>query len=69
MPDHSIHQRQAAEVVGEQGAGDSFVQQSTQSKLAQLRAITRLGLVEYDLTQFQVRAYLAIEGRRWQATS
>jgi hypothetical protein len=62
MANQSVTGRQPAEVIAQQGASGT-VAQLTESKLAQLRAITRLGIVEYDLTQFQVRAYLALPGR------
>jgi hypothetical protein len=63
MADQSINRRQPAEVVVQQGAAHGAAAQHTQSQLAQLRTITRLGLVEYDLTCFQVSGYLGIAGR------
>ena len=62
MADQLLTRKQPADIVQQQGASWT-VAQHTQAQLAQLRAITRLGLVEYDLTQFQVRAYLALGGR------
>jgi hypothetical protein len=59
MADHSVTRRQPADVVLQPAAGGT-VAQRTQSQLAELRAITRLGLVEYDLTYFQVSAYLEL---------
>ena len=63
MPDQPFTNRTAAEVVVEQGTPGSVVQQLTEAKLAQLRALKRLGLVEYDLMYYQVTAYLALPGR------
>jgi hypothetical protein len=56
MSNHTITNRNTAEVVVAPGTAGGAVVQHAQAQLAQLRGITRLGLVEYDLTQFQVRA-------------
>jgi hypothetical protein len=63
MVNHTITNRNTAEVVGAPGTAGGAVVQHTQLQLAELRAITRLGLVEYDLTYFQMTAYLEMGGR------
>jgi hypothetical protein len=63
MSNHTITNRNTAEVVVAPGTAGGAVVQHTQAQLAQLRAINRLGLVEYDLTYFQMNAYLELEGR------
>jgi hypothetical protein len=63
MVNQSVTNSNTAAVVGAPGTAGGTVVQFTQSELAELRAITRLGLVEYDLTYFQMTAYLALDGR------
>jgi hypothetical protein len=62
MADQSISRKQPTDVVLQQGASGA-VAQHTQSQLAQIRTITRIGLAEYDLTYHLLKAYVALGGR------
>ncbi len=62
MADQPITRKQPTEVVLQQGASGT-VAQHTQSQLAQLRTVARIGLVEYDLTYHQLKGYLDLPGR------
>jgi hypothetical protein len=62
MADQPITRKQPTEVVLQQGASGT-VAQHTQSQLAQIRTVARIGQAEADLTYHQLKAYLALEGR------
>jgi hypothetical protein len=62
MADQLITRKQPTDVVLQQGASGT-VAQHTQTQLAQIRSVARIGLAEYDLTYHQLKAYLELGGR------